>query len=107
MPAAAKLLHHGRVLRAADGGVGHFTRNADIAADTLADVVDPAFSDLVRQKGVGDGGPRRADQVHHPALDLGNHGVWRGEAPNPNHGLARHLLDETSVGLLKALLGEA
>ena len=42
---------------------GHVAGDADVAADAFADVFEPAFLDLLRQEGVGDGRPRRADEI--------------------------------------------
>ena len=70
VPAAAVLLAGGRVLgadhrRAADLPA----RDADVAADALADVVEAALVDLLRQERVGDRRPRSADDVELAALD--------------------------------------
>jgi hypothetical protein len=107
MPVAAPLLAHGRVLCAADRRHGHVARDADVAADALADVLDPPLLDLARQEGVGDRGPGGADQVEHAAPDLRDHGVRRGEAADADHRLACQLLDAGDKRLLRALLAEA
>ena len=75
MPSAAPLLAHGRVLSAADRYALGIGRHADIAADALADLVDPAFLELPGQKRIGDGRPRRADEVEDAVADLAHHGV--------------------------------
>ena len=60
-----------------------------------------------RQKRVGDGRPRGADQIEQAALDLGHHGVRRGEAADPDHRLRGQFLDPGDEGLLGRLGGEA
>ena len=52
-------------------------------------------------------GPRCADEIEHPAPDLADHGVGRGEAPHPGHRLTGDALDERDVRLLEAFLGES
>src|SRR6185369_7637178 len=63
MPAAPPLLAHAWVLRAADRGHGGIARDADVAADALADVLQAALLDLLGQERVGDRRPRGADEV--------------------------------------------
>ncbi len=75
MPAFAPFLAHGGVLGAADRRLRIVAGDADIAADAFADVVDAAFLDLLRQIGIGDGGPCRADHVHDPLADDPHHRV--------------------------------
>ena len=75
--------------------------------DALADVLDAALLDLLRQEGVRDGGPRGADHVQHALANQAHHPVRGGVAPHPDHRLRRELLDEAGVGLLEALLREA
>ena len=75
MPALAPLLAHGRVLRAADRCHRVVARDADVAAYAFTDVIDAAFLDFLRQKGVGNRRPRRADHVQDAAPDLRHHGV--------------------------------
>ena len=55
VPAAAVLLAGGRVLRADQRRAADLpARDADVAADALADVVEPALLDLLRQERIGD-----------------------------------------------------
>src|SRR5262249_55451797 len=58
MPALAPFLAHGGVLGAADRRDGVIAADADIAADAFADVLEPPLLDLLREKWIGDGGPR-------------------------------------------------
>jgi hypothetical protein len=104
VPAAPPFLAHGRVLRAADRARPRVAGDADVAADALADVVETAFLDLVRQERVGDGRARRADQVEHAAPHGRDHRIGRGVAPHADHRLARERLDEGGVGFLVAFL---
>ena len=46
MPALTPLFAHSRVLCAADRRIGHIARYADIAADALADILNPPFFDF-------------------------------------------------------------
>jgi hypothetical protein len=73
MPAAAPFLAHRGVLGAAAGRHGHVAGDADVAADAFADVLDPAFLDLLREEGIGDRGPRRADEIQQALADLPHH----------------------------------
>ena len=107
MPAAAVFLAHGGILGAADRHPHVVMGTADIAADAFADLVLAALGDLAGQPGIGDGGPRRADEVEHAPADLGDHHVGRGEAPDADHGLAGQLLHLGDIALLESLLGEA
>ena len=52
MPAAPVLLAGGRVLRADDRRASDLPGDADVAADALADVVEPALVDLLREERV-------------------------------------------------------
>jgi hypothetical protein len=95
MPAAAVFLHHGRVLGADDGAAEIESRDADIAADAFADILGAALVDLARQEGIGDGGPRRADDVELP--DLTTRAISSGSVkrPTPTTGtLAMRLTSE-------------
>ena len=107
MPAAPPLLAHRRVLRAADGRHRPVAGDAHVAADALADVLEPALLDLPRQERVGDRGARRADQVEHALLDEADHRVRRREAPDPDDRLRRELLQPGEVRLGPRLLAEA
>ena len=86
MPAPPPLLAHRRVLRAADRRDREVAGHADVAADALADVLEPAFLDLLRQERVGDRRPGRADDVEDAARPP-DHRVGRGEAPDADHRL--------------------
>ena len=100
MPAAAPLLHDGRVLRAPHGGEAVLAGHADVAADALADLVEAALLDLLGQERVGDGRARRADEVDDAPPHLREHGFGRGEPADPDHRLRGHGLDERHVRLL-------
>ena len=106
MPTATPLLAHCRVLRAADRGRSRVGRDADVAADALANLVVPALLDLCGKEGVGDRGPRRADQVEDAFLDHPDHRVRRREPADANDWLRRELLEAAHVRLLRTLVGE-
>src|SRR5205085_6819902 len=82
MPAAPELLAGGRVLRADDLVVVERVRDADVAADALPDLVEPALLDLPRQERVGDRRARGADQVPRAAPDDLDHPVRARQAPD-------------------------
>ena len=63
--------------------------DADVAADALADVVEPPLLDLSRQERVGDRRAGGADDVALPGADRLDHDVGIGEAPDADHGLRR------------------
>ena len=107
VPAAAPLLARGRILGAAHGHGHEVRRDADVAADTLADVVDAPLLDLLGKEGVGDRWPGGADEVRPAAPDQAHHAVDRRVATHRHHGLARHLLHPGRVVLLEPLLGKA
>src|SRR5258708_27458436 len=75
MPAAAVLFARGRILRAREQRLLLHARHADIAADALADVLDPPLGDLRRQEGVRDAGAGRADHVALPRAQGRDHVV--------------------------------
>jgi hypothetical protein len=72
----------------------------------FADLVDPALFDLLRQEGICDRGPGRADHVQNAAPDLADHGIRGGEPTDPDDGLRRHPLHEGDIGLLAAFFAE-
>ena len=74
-------------------------RHADIAADALADVVDPAFLNLFGQERVGDGGVRRPDHVEPLLFYQSRHGIRRGVASHTHNGLGRHLFDKGDIAV--------
>jgi len=78
-------------------------RDADVAADALADVLLASLVDLARQERVGDRGPRGADEIEHPTPDLTHHGVGGGEAADADHGFAGELLHELDDRLVAPL----
>src|ERR1700692_1367853 len=102
MPALAPFLAHCGILGAADRRDGEIAADADVAADAFADVLETPFLDLLRQEGVGDGGPRRADEIEYAAPDLRDHAVRRGEAADADDRLRGQALDEGGKGLLRA-----
>ena len=75
MPIAAELFAHGGILRASNGNETGIAGDADVTADSLANIFVPAFLDLGRQEGVGNGGACRADHVHDAALNGRDHAV--------------------------------
>ncbi|MCY1250157.1 hypothetical protein D9M72_637660 [compost metagenome] len=81
-------------------------RNADVAADTLADLLDAALPDLVRQERIGDRGTRAADQVENAPTNLGDHRVRRRETADADDRLVRHPLHEIDYRLMAAFAGE-
>ena len=107
VPAAAVLLAHGRVLGASDRHAETVVGVADVAADALADVLDPSLLDLLRQEGVGDRRPGGADQVLGPVPNDPGHGVGGGEAADRHHGLRGHRPGLPHVLLQGGLSGEA
>ena len=91
MPAPPVLLARGRVLRAADVAAGIRLRNADVAADALADLVVAAVLDLGGQERVGDRRPRGADHVPDAARDDLRHLVGIREPADADDRLRRRL----------------
>ena len=94
MPASAVLLAGGRVLRAADVAARVARDDAHVAADALADLVQPALLDLLRQERVGDRRPGGADDVRHAASGRLGHLSAFVKRPTPTIGLlgrAAHL----------------
>jgi hypothetical protein len=75
VPAATPFLAHRRVLGAAEVRRSVIARHAHVAADAFADLVDPAFLDLLRQEGVRDRRARGADEVEDAAPDLRDHRI--------------------------------
>ena len=86
MPAAPPLLAHRRVLGAADRRHRPVAGHADVAADALADVLEPPLLDLQRQERVGDRRAGGADQVEDAVSDEPHHRVGRGQPPDPTTG---------------------
>ncbi len=107
MPAAPVLLARGGILRADHRRPADFpARNAHIAADANANVVGAAFFDLFRQPGIGNGRPRRTDDIG-DALGHDLRHLFRiGEAADAEHGFLGHLLDEARPRHLVALAVE-
>ncbi len=100
MPAAPPFLADRGVLGAAHRHPVVPARYTDIAANAFADLVLAPAADLRRQEGVGNRGPRTADQVENAAADLRHHGIGRGEAPHTHDGLGgqfAHELDDRFV----------
>ena len=81
--------------------------NADIAANAFADVVAVAFTNLGRQKGVGNAGSRATDQIEHAAANLRHHGVGRGKTAHADHRAIGHPFYKVDNGLMSALRPEA
>ena len=70
MPAAAPLLPHAGILRAADGNAEGILRIADVATDAFADVVESSLANFCRQERIRNGGARGAHKVEHTTLHL-------------------------------------
>ena len=104
MPAATPFLAHGRVLGTADRRLGPVAADTDIAADTLADILDPPLFYLTRQKRISNRGPRCANHIQNATLYLRDHGIGRGKTPYPHHRLAGHLFNKSDVGFLRSFL---
>src|ERR1035438_399849 len=103
MPAAAIFLAGRGILGADHRRAADFpARYADIAADADANVVVAAFLDLLRQPGIGDRGPRGADDIGDALGDDFRHLFRIGEAADAEHGFLGDLLDEASPGDLVA-----
>src|SRR5690348_4435006 len=107
VPAPAELLAHARVLRAPDRRHREVAGDADVAADALADRLQPARADLLGQERVGDRGPRGADEVEDAGLHLVDHGVRRREPADADDRLGGQLLKPYDVLLLLAFRAEA
>src|SRR5947208_10918199 len=94
MPAAPVLLAGRRVLRADGRRAADLpARDADVAADALADVVEPALVDLLRQERVGDRRTTGRDDVELARVDRIDHQIRAREAAHAEYGLLRDLLD--------------
>ena len=107
VPAAAVLLAGGRVLGAADVAAEVALRDAHVAADAGADVVDPARADLLGQERVGDVRAGRADQVPHARLDDLGHPLGRRQPADADDRLPRRLAHVPGPLELPALGEEA
>src|SRR6202030_1214993 len=108
MPAAPIFLAGGGVLRADHRRAADLpARNADVAADADADVVVAALFDLLRQPRIGNGRPRRADDIGDALGHDLRHFFRVSEAPHAEHRLFGHLLDEARPWHLVTLLVEA
>ena len=107
VPAAPELLARGRVLGAADVAARVRLRDADVAADALADLVEPSLLDLAREERVGDRRPRGADHVPDAARDDLRHLVGVGEARDADDRLRGRLAHVPRPLELPALLEEA
>src|SRR5512147_141261 len=82
VPSPAPLFAHRRVLGATQVRRRVVARHAHVAPDALADIVDPAFLDLLRKKWIGNRRPSSADEIEDSAPNLRNHRVWRRKAPD-------------------------
>ena len=107
MPAAAVFLHRGGVLgadkrRAADLPA----RDAHVAADAFADIVEPPLLDLLGQEGIGNRGPCCTDDVGLTRLENLDHVVGTGDAPDGQHGHVGHIPDALDPGPLVVRLVE-
>src|ERR1700686_3628120 len=105
MPIAAPFFADGRVLRAPHRDCVVPARDADVAANALADVLLAALVDLPGKKRIRDRGSGGADQIENAASDLTDHGVRGGETADAAHRLACELPDELDDRLLAALRG--
>src|SRR5258708_28273814 len=86
MPAAAVFLADGDVLSAHDLAALLELGDTDVAADALADILDPAFRNLGRQEGICDRGTGGADDVQHAGTYQSDHVVGAGEPAVADHG---------------------
>src|SRR5207302_10969349 len=76
MPAAAVLLTRGRILRADQRRAADLpARDAGVAADALADVLEPPLVDLPRQPRIRDRRAAGGDDVELPGVDRLDHPV--------------------------------
>ncbi len=108
MPAAAVLLARGRVLRADQRRSADLpARDADVAADALADVVEAALVDLLRQERIGDRRPTGGDDVELAGVDRVGHRVGIRPAADAEHRLLRDRLDGGLPRKLASLRVEA
>src|ERR1022692_727199 len=106
MPSAAELLAHAGVLRAPDRRHREVAGDAHVAADALADGLQAAGADLLRQERVGDRGAGGADEVEDATLHLADHQVWRREPADADDRLASQLLEPGDVLLVLAFGAE-
>src|SRR6266508_1879635 len=94
MPAAAVLLARGRVLRADEWRAADLpARDADVAADELADVGQTPLVDLQGKKRIGDGRAAGGDDVQRAAVDRLDHQVGGCEAADAENRFLRNVLD--------------
>ena len=103
VPAPAVLLAHRRVLCADDRRAEVDAADAGVAADALADLVEPALVDLLRQEGIGDGRARRSDHVERAAANELRHRVGASEAPDAGDRLRGERADLRDPRRLPAL----
>ncbi len=104
MPAPAPFFASGRVLGTAHGCGQVVTGNADVAADTFADIVGTVLLDFVGKEWVSNSRTGCADEVEHTSLDLRHHGIRRRKPTYPDHGFAGHRFYEVDVRLLVTFL---
>src|SRR5271168_4761398 len=81
MPPAAIFFADGDILGAHDLAALLKLRHANIAADTLADILHSPFRDLRRQKGIRNRRARAADDIEHTGANELSHFIWACEAP--------------------------
>ncbi len=91
VPAAPVLLAGRGVLGAADVPAGIRLRDADVAADALADLVQAPLLDLAREERVGDGRARGSDDVPDAARDDLGHPIRVGQARDADDRLRGRL----------------
>jgi hypothetical protein len=82
-------------------------RDAHIASDTFAYVIDVARRDLVGQEGIGYRRARGADEIKDAAPNLRDHGIGGGESSDADYRLRGDLFDEPHELLLEALRGKS
>src|SRR5882672_3091045 len=100
MPIVAPFFARRGILSAAHRYAVVPARNADVAADALANLVLPTLVDLLRQKRVGNGGSGAADQIQYAPAHLRDHDIRRGESTDAHHRPLGQLLDEIDDGLV-------
>ena len=93
VPTTAILLAGRGVLRAGDVVKRGYARDANIAANTLADLVQTPLLDLLRKEWIGDRRTRRANQVPCARLKDRNHLIRVRKPTDANDGFGSRFAD--------------
>src|SRR3954454_3446025 len=104
MPTAPIFLEGRRILRANDGAAKIETRDADVAADAFADVLDAALVNLARQPRVGDRRAGTADDVERARPDDAHNLFGFGYADGADQRNLGYALDLSFPGRLVVAL---